>query len=198
MQSVQMCECTQPPLILILLTPAGSISIGGLCHHAWEMPIQVFEKHMLVRSLRPNPSLLLSSPTIFATNTSQSSYIAAPVFIICNGCSKTSLLTFYLQISPQLRFRRLVFGTITFVALYTIIISTLLLFGCNPIAAAWDPLQFASRKCIDHAVVYIIIAVVNIISDVILFVLPIPMIMQLKMPLGQKIGAGIIFGIATM
>jgi hypothetical protein len=47
-------------------------------------------------------------------------------------------------------------------------------------------------------VVYIIIAVVNIISDVILFVLPIPMIMQLKMPLGQKIGAGIMFGIATM
>ncbi|KAJ4128880.1 hypothetical protein NW768_007402 [Fusarium equiseti] len=151
-----------------------SISIGGLCHHAWEMPIQVFEKHML------------------------SSYIAAPVFIICNGCSKTSLLTFYLQISPQLWFRRLVFGTITFVVLYTIIISTLLLFGCNPIAAAWDPLQFASRKCVDHAVVYIIIAVVNIISDVILFVLPIPMIMQLKMPLGQKIGAGIMFGIATI
>ncbi|VTO83655.1 unnamed protein product [Fusarium graminearum] len=151
-----------------------SISIGGLCHHAWEMPIEVFEKHML------------------------SSYIAAPVFIICNGCSKTSLLTFYLQISPQLWFRRVVYGTITFVVLYTLIISTLLLFGCNPIQTAWDPFRFASGKCADNAVVYIIIAVVNIISDLILFVIPIPMIAQLKMPLGQRIGVAIMLGIATI
>ncbi|CRK36475.1 hypothetical protein BN1708_007074, partial [Verticillium longisporum] len=54
-----------------------SISLGGLGHHAWEMPIDVFEKHML------------------------SSYIAAPIFITCNGLSKTSLLTLYLRISPQ-------------------------------------------------------------------------------------------------
>ncbi|RGP73078.1 hypothetical protein FLONG3_6393 [Fusarium longipes] len=151
-----------------------SISIGGLCHHAWEMPIEIFEKHML------------------------SSYIAAPVFIICNGCSKTSLLTFYLQLSPQIWFRRVIFGTITFVILYTIIISTLLLFGCNPIQTAWDTFRFASGKCVDNAVVYIIIAVVNIISDLILFVIPIPMISQLKMPLGQKIRVAILFGIATI
>ncbi|KAF5243320.1 hypothetical protein FAUST_2889 [Fusarium austroamericanum] len=151
-----------------------SISIGGLCHHAWEMPIEVFEKHML------------------------SSYIAAPVFIICNGCSKTSLLTFYLQISPQLWFRRVIYGTITFVVLYTLIISTLLLFGCNPIQTAWDPFRFAGGKCADNAVVYIIIAVVNIISDLILFVIHIPMIAQLKMPLGQKIGVAIMFGITTI
>ncbi|WXC46438.1 hypothetical protein QX201_006137 [Fusarium graminearum] len=122
----------------------GSISIGGLCHHAWEMPIEVFEKHML------------------------------------------------------LWFRRVVYGTITFVVLYTLIISTLLLFGCNPIQTAWDPFRFASGKCADNAVVYIIIAVVNIISDLILFVIPIPMIAQLKMPLGQRIGVAIMLGIATI
>ncbi|KAL4731878.1 hypothetical protein ACLX1H_000873 [Fusarium chlamydosporum] len=151
-----------------------SISIGGLCHHAWEMPIQVFEKHML------------------------SSYIAAPIFIICNGCSKTSLLTFYLQLSPQVWFRRVIFGTITFVVLYTLTISALLLFGCNPIQTAWDPFRFASGKCVDNAVVYIIIAVVNIISDLILFIIPIPMIVQLKMALAQKIGMAVLFGIATI
>ncbi|KAM0547651.1 hypothetical protein ACHAO7_007043 [Fusarium culmorum] len=172
--SVQIYECLTGSQFQPFLTPTGSISIGGLCHHAWEMPIEVFEKHML------------------------SSYIAAPVFIICNGCSKTSLLTFYLQISPQLWFRRVIYGTITFVVFYTLIISTLLLFGCNPIQTAWDPFRFASGNCADNAVVYIIIAVVNIISDLILFVIPIPMIAQLKMPLGQKIGVAIMFGIATI
>ncbi|KAF5552880.1 monocarboxylate transporter 8 [Fusarium mexicanum] len=151
-----------------------SISIGGLCHHAWEMPIDVFEKHML------------------------SSYIAAPAFIICNGLTKSSLLTFYLQVSPQKWFRRAIFVTIAFVVLYTIIIASLLLFGCRPRESAWDPYLFASGKCIDYAVMYIIIAVANIISDIVLFAIPIPMIVRLKMPLGQKIGLGIMLGIATI
>ncbi|KAF4968615.1 hypothetical protein FSARC_4039 [Fusarium sarcochroum] len=151
-----------------------SISIGGLCHHAWEMPIEVFEKHML------------------------SSYIAAPVFIICNGLSKTSLLTFYLQISPHRWFRIVIFATIAFVVLYTVIIADLLLFGCKPIRTAWDPFEFATGKCINTALVYIIIAVANIVSDLILFIIPIPIIVHLKIPTGQKIGATIMFGIATM
>ncbi|KAJ4128544.1 hypothetical protein NW765_012930 [Fusarium oxysporum] len=136
-----------------------SISIGGLCHHAWEMPIDVFEKHML------------------------SSYIAAPAFIICNGLTKSSLLTFYLQVSPQKWFRRVIFVTIAFVVLYTIII---------------DPYLFATGKCIDYAVMYIIIAVANIISDIVLFAIPMPMIVRLKIPLGQKIGLGIMLSIATI
>ncbi|EXK78255.1 hypothetical protein FOQG_17061 [Fusarium oxysporum f. sp. raphani 54005] len=152
----------------------GSISIGGLCHHAWEMPIDVFEKHML------------------------SSYIAAPAFIICNGLTKSSLLTFYLQVSPQKWFRRVIFVTIAFVALYTIIIASLLLFGCQPKETAWDPYFFATGKCIDYAVMYIIIAIANIISDIVLFAIPIPMIVQLKIPLGQKIGLGIMLSIATI
>ncbi|KAG7424641.1 Leporins efflux protein lepC [Fusarium oxysporum f. sp. raphani] len=151
-----------------------SISIGGLCHHAWEMPIDVFEKHML------------------------SSYIAAPAFIICNGLTKSSLLTFYLQVSPQKWFRRVIFVTIAFVALYTIIIASLLLFGCQPKETAWDPYFFATGKCIDYAVMYIIIAIANIISDIVLFAIPIPMIVQLKIPLGQKIGLGIMLSIATI
>lgn len=45
---------------------------------------------------------------------------------------------------------------------------------------------------------YIIIAVANIISDIVLFAIPMPMIVLLKIPLGQKIGLGIMLSIATM
>ncbi|KAF7554825.1 hypothetical protein G7046_g6707 [Stylonectria norvegica] len=158
-----------------------SISIGGLCHHAWEMPIEVFTKHMLVRLFQP-----------------RGSYIVAPIFITCNGLSKTSLLTFYLQISPQKWFRRTIWVTIVLVACYTIIIAGLLLFGCHPIRAAWDPYTFASGKCVDLTVLYIAIAVANIFSDVILFVIPIPMIVRLKMPMSQKVGAAVMFGVGSV
>lgn len=46
--------------------------------------------------------------------------------------------------------------------------------------------------------VYIAIAVANIVSDVVLFVIPIPTIIKLKMPLAQKIGAGIMFGVGSV
>jgi hypothetical protein len=49
MQGVQMCKCLFNSINRLLILK-GSISIGGLCHHAWEMPIDVFKKHMLVRS----------------------------------------------------------------------------------------------------------------------------------------------------
>ncbi|EGY13748.1 uncharacterized protein VDAG_00430 [Verticillium dahliae VdLs.17] len=150
----------------------GSISLGGLGHHAWEMSIDVFEKHML------------------------SSYIAAPIFITCNGLSKTSLLTLYLRISPQRWFNIIIWSAIAIVASYTVTIAGLLLFGCKPIRSAWDP--YVTGKCVDFPMVYIAIAVANIVSDVVLFVIPIPTIIKLKMPLAQKIGAGIMFGVGSV
>ncbi|KAF4468469.1 benzoate 4-monooxygenase cytochrome [Fusarium albosuccineum] len=160
--------------ILTHVAPQGSVSIGGLCHHAWEMPIEVYEKHML------------------------SSYIVAPIFITCNGLSKTSLLTVYPQISPQKWFRITIWAAISMVASYTIVIAGLLLFGCQPIRTAWDPYSFGTGKCVDLAVLYIAIAVANIVSDVVLFIIPIPTIVRLKMPKAQKVGAAIMFGIGSV
>lgn len=128
----------------------------------------------------------------------QSSYIVAPIFITCNGLSKTSLLTFYLQISPQKWFRITIWATIMMVASYTIVIASLLLFGCQPIRAAWDPYAFGTGKCVDLPVLYIAIAVANIVSDIILFIIPIPTIARLKMPLAQKVGAGVMFGVGSV
>ena len=84
------------------------------------------------------------------------------------------------------------------VASYTIIIAGLLLFGCQPIRAAWDPYTFATGKCVNLTVLYITIAVANIVSDVVLFVIPIPMIVRLKMPMAQKVGAAIMFGVGSV
>lgn len=84
------------------------------------------------------------------------------------------------------------------VASYTTTIAMLLLFGCKPIRASWDPYAFATGKCVNAAVMYIAIAVANIVSDVILFIIPIPTIVRLKMPLVQKVGAGVMFGIGSV
>ncbi|KAL2880554.1 hypothetical protein SGCOL_003925 [Colletotrichum sp. CLE4] len=149
-----------------------SISIRGLGHHAFEMSIQTYEKHML------------------------SSYIVAPVFITCNGLTKTSLLTAYLNISPQKWYRNAIMTAIVMVATYTIIIASLLLFHCQPIRTNWDP--YAAGTCLNSAVLYMAIAVSNIVSDVVLFIIPIPMVLRLQMRPAVKVGAVLMFGIGSM
>lgn len=84
------------------------------------------------------------------------------------------------------------------VACYTVVIAGLLLFGCRPIRAAFDPYEFGTGTCVDLPSLYIAIAVANIVSDVVLFTIPIPMIIRLKMPTAQKIGAALMFGIGSM
>lgn len=150
-----------------------SIVIGGLCHHTWEMPIEVFESSMIV------------------------SYIAAPSFILCNGFTKISILLFYRKIAPIPWFHRMIWVTICAVSLYTIIIASMLLFGCRPIRSFWVPELLGTGHCLNAAVLYVAIAVSNIASDCILFILPIPIISPLKMRWAQKLGALFILSIAS-
>lgn len=116
--------------------------------------------------------------------------------MMCNGFVKLSLLTFYLHLSPQQWFRIAVWSSIVIVALYTIIITFMMFFNCSPPSKAFD-FSIQSGSCIDAAILYMATAVSNIITDVMLFVLPIPMVYQLHMPKVQKLGALLVFGIGS-
>lgn len=127
----------------------------------------------------------------------QLTWAAGAVFMLCNGFTKLSLLTFYLQLSPQKWFRMAVWISLGVVGVYTVVITTMLLFHCSPVHKAFNP-TVLEGGCIDIAILFIATAVSNIVTDVILFVLPIPMVLHLRMGIGQKIGAIIVFGIGTV
>lgn len=74
----------------------------------------------------------------------------------------------------------------------------MLLWGCDPIRSFWVPELLGTRRCIDANVLYMVIAVANIVSDSILFMIPIPTVLRLKMAWGQKIGVMIIFSVASL
>ncbi|KAK6207902.1 integral membrane protein [Colletotrichum tabaci] len=151
----------------------ASIIEGGMCAHAWEMPLSRFERY------------------------SVTTFVTAPVFMLCNGFTKLSLLTFYLHISPQKWFRVAVWTVIVVVSLYTGCIAILMLFHCSPIRKAFD-FHVTGGTCLNVGVLYMATAVSNIVTDVMLFVLPIPMIFNLRMKLAQKISAVLIFAIGSV
>lgn len=127
----------------------------------------------------------------------ETTYIGAPVFMLCNGFTKLSLLTFYLHLSPQFYFRVAVWISIGIVATYTTVITVLMVFHCNPVKKAFD-FTITGGVCMDAGILYMATAVSNIVTDIMLFVLPIRTIMGLRMGLGQKLGAIFIFAIGSM
>lgn len=116
--------------------------------------------------------------------------------MLCNGFTKLSLLTFYLQLSPFPKFRVPVWISIGLVSCYTIIITALLVFTCDPIWMGWSALPDES-KCLDRGPLYIATGVSNIVTDVIIFLLPIPTVMSLQMSIEKKIAALFVFGLGT-
>lgn len=109
---------------------------------------------------------------------------------------KLALCIFYLRISPQRWLRISVFATMTIISCYTIGLFFAFVFGCQPIEKNYNAL-ITEGHCIDAAALYISTAVVNIMSDVMLFILPMPMIFNLQMPLKQKLGLFFMFGIGS-
>jgi hypothetical protein len=82
------------------------------------------------------------------------------------------------------------------VIVYTIVISALFLFNCVPPRKQFD--LKVEGSCFDPGPLYMATAVSNIVTDIILILLPIPMVYQLHMPRPQKIGAVIVFGIGSV
>lgn len=149
-----------------------SIAIDSQGVHAWEMPIERYEKYLL------------------------SQYTAGSLFVPCASLAKIAILIFYLSLSPVQWFRTCVWATIALISVYSPIIFFMLLFTCRPVSSVFD-LSVTAESCLDQTSLYIATAVMNILTDVILFVMPIPMILGLRMPVAQKWGVIAVFAIGS-
>lgn len=116
--------------------------------------------------------------------------------MLCNGFTKLSLLTFYLGLSPQRWWRIACWTSLVFVGLYTIVITVMLFVHCDPPRKAFDIM--AEGTCINSGILFIATAAFNIATDVLLFILPIPMIVRLRMGVFQKVGAIVVFAIGSV
>lgn len=83
------------------------------------------------------------------------------------------------------------------IAGYSIGIFFALIFACDKIAMNWD-VSVTGGTCINRPGLYIATAVANIASDIVLFILPIPMVRDLQIPLKQKVGLSLIFAIGSL
>ena len=67
---------------------------------------------------------------------------------------------------------------------------------CTPISAFWD--TNPNARCIDKKFLWFFNAAMNILTDVIILILPMPVLSALKLPSKQKIGLILIFAVGGL
>ena len=101
--------------------------------------------------------------------------------------AKLSLLLFYRKVRRSLLFSLCIWITITIIVAYTLAITFALIFACTPVQAMWD-ITVVGGECIDRGTLYMAAAATNAATNLILLLLPIPLLLELKSSIVQKLG----------
>jgi hypothetical protein len=109
--------------------------------------------------------------------------------------SKTSILIFYLRLTKTEKFFRTASAVVLVVAVVAGTALTLLnIFQCRPVANTLDDPLSAGTTCIDIVTLYLSSAPVNILTDLAILFLPMPILTALCLPRKQKIILIVVFG----
>ncbi|OIW28993.1 MFS general substrate transporter [Coniochaeta ligniaria NRRL 30616] len=102
--------------------------------------------------------------------------------------TKTSILVFYLRLAKNTQkiLRMASWTCLVIVNLAGGVLTLLNIFQCRPVAAAWNP-YVVGDKCIPLLTEFVCSAPVNIVTDLAILALPIPVLTGMRLPQRQKI-----------
>jgi hypothetical protein len=106
---------------------------------------------------------------------------------------KMSLLFLYLRLSPDKGFRIAVYAMIGLSIAFSISSIFASALQCIPVSMLWNPNQ--PGHCIDVIAFYYANAAINIVTDVIIYVLPIRVLWGLQLPKRQRLGLAFLFSL---
>ncbi|EHA27808.1 hypothetical protein ASPNIDRAFT_41753 [Aspergillus niger ATCC 1015] len=120
-------------------------------------------------------------------------YIASHLYNVGLASVKLGILALYYRIFAIQWFRRTVIGCVTFVCLWIATIEIFMGLLCRPLEAFWD----ASVKghCFNSSALSYYVNTSNMITDLVIFALPIGVIVRLRTTRSNKIALCIIFSI---
>ncbi|KAF6814143.1 integral membrane protein [Colletotrichum sojae] len=146
---------------------------NGLAYHMWDIPFEIYK---------------------FGTNWFYT-IVATILYALSISFSKLSVLFLYLRLSPQVWFRRVVYTLVGIVVCYSVVYVLINISGCKPIEASWDTtIPKAEASCVDKLTTYLTLSIANIIMDVLILLLPLPVVIPLQMGKRQKFSLILLFG----
>lgn len=123
--------------------------------------------------------------------------IGSPFYILSLFGYKISILLVYLRVYKVHRlFRYATYATMFIVFSYLFSNFWTQLFGCHPFAKEYN--KELTGHCIDYIKADYAYGSLNWITDLILFVLPIPMIWRLQLNVKEKVGMTLLFMVGSL
>ncbi|KAJ4360112.1 uncharacterized protein N0V89_000672 [Didymosphaeria variabile] len=137
-------------------------------------------------------------------------YIYRMIYGVALCFVKLSILFFYRAIASHRAFRRTVYGTIVFVIAYTFATTLAAAFQCENPAQSFDVTGYLSQfdgdpntkkphfKCYDPTRLWLFTSAVNLFTDVLILLLPIPTLLGLRVPMNKRLALVGIFSVGIM
>lgn len=113
--------------------------------------------------------------------------------MLSSDFAKLSLLTLYLNLSPDRTFRITVKIIGLCFILYAVAYALTSIFSCRPIYASWDLTASATATCIDKEMFYLAASIANVCMDVIILLVPLRIVVPLQIPKRQKVSLLFLF-----
>ncbi|KAL2829346.1 hypothetical protein BJY01DRAFT_255041 [Aspergillus pseudoustus] len=125
--------------------------------------------------------------------TSLPTYLKLLIPIVVTYCwapfmTKFSILILYHRLNPSKKFRWIIYALMFIIAGYTLATTLATAGGCNPLNTGQTP-------CINNLALWQ--AILNIATDFLMLLLPLPLLWALQLPLLQKVSLGFIFAIGS-
>lgn len=107
------------------------------------------------------------------------------------------MLHLYKVIFVKDTFRRAVFGVMGLTVAFCLAYFFAILFQCHPIAFYWDQ-TIPNGTCVNQTQLFLATACLNLVLDVIIVLMPIPVVWSLQMSTLRKAAINAIFGMGIM
>ncbi|PTU22107.1 hypothetical protein P175DRAFT_0516082 [Aspergillus ochraceoroseus IBT 24754] len=124
---------------------------------------------------------------------------ASVIYVPALALAKLALLMLYYTLLRTVThvWKYIIFVIAFIIISYTIAFVLAIIFACSPLAKSWDP-TITTGSCINLHSVYLTIVITNTTSDVIIILIPVPIIRELRLPFLQRLGVICLFGIGGL
>ncbi|KAI1403563.1 hypothetical protein F4819DRAFT_495264 [Hypoxylon fuscum] len=120
-------------------------------------------------------------------------YIFSHFYDVAIASTKLSILALYYRIFITDIFRTVVIATAVFVASWLIAMEIVLGLGCRPVQGWWDAAVAATATCVNKAAFTYSTNITNLVIDLWIFLMPMPIILRLQASFDKKIGLCFLF-----
>ncbi|RPA86728.1 hypothetical protein BJ508DRAFT_372481 [Ascobolus immersus RN42] len=157
------------PLTILASTCCWWAVKYGAGRHWWNIPVE-----MTLASMTPEAKAFPYT------------WIWGHLYWIIALLVKVSIIRFYFRLSPSQNFHRACWASLAFVVSSGLALGIAAFVSCTPIKANWEIVDPLKVKCFDTTAFYRAQATIHVIGDLVVLVLPLPMLIRMDRPLVQK------------